>query len=122
MWFGVPLAWPGVAREPRGDGARRGRRWPFARAGRCRAAAKSRLADHTAKNAGILVLLAQGDAGGREEVIEKDQQDGVDEAGALAAAPRGHAQGNADQHEHQAGCGIGKAVVQLDEESLGSGP
>ena len=70
------------------------------------------------KEGGKLVLPAQGDAGGGEQVIEEDQQNGEDKAGALAAAPRGHAQRNAHQHQHQAGGGIGKAVVQFDQEAL----
>ena len=82
-------------------------------------AAKSRLARPDRDERRAACSGGQRDAGVGEDVVEKDQQNGEDEAGALAAAPRGHAQRNAHQHQHQAGGGIGEAVVQLDEEALG---
>ena len=56
-----------------------------------------------------------------KEVVEEDEQDCVDEAGALAAAPRGDTQRNAHQHQHETGCRKRNAGVQLNEEALGVG-
>ena len=71
---------------------------------------------------GDLVLPAQRDAGIGKQVVDEDQQNGKDEAGALAAAPRGHAQRNAHQHQHQAGRGIGKRLCNSIRNRLASGP
>src|ERR1035441_4571748 len=67
------------------------------------------------------VLTAQGGADQGNRVIDDNQRNGSHHGGALAASPRGHTQRNAHQHQHQAGHGVGEAVVQLDQESPGVG-
>ncbi len=66
-----------------------------------------------------LALAGEGDADGREEVVDEDEQDGEDEAGGLAAALGGEAEGDADEHEDEAGEGVGEALVELD--AVGAG-
>ena len=61
-----------------------------------------------------LALPRERDAGEREEVVDEDQRDGGDEAGAFAAAPGGEPERNADQHEDKAGSREGEAFVELD--------
>ena len=64
---------------------------------------------------GKLVLSGESRSGRRQEVVDEDQGDGEDESCALAAAPGGESEGNADEHEDEAGGGIGEALMQLDE-------
>src|ERR1700728_3516964 len=63
---------------------------------------------------GKLVLAREGGAGGRKEVVDEDEADGEHETGALAAAPRGDAERDADEHQDQAGRGIGEALFEFN--------
>ena len=58
----------------------------------------------------------------REEVVDEDEKDGEDEAGGLAAALGGEAERDADEHEDEAGEGIGEALVELDAIDAGGRP
>ncbi len=63
-------------------------------------------------------MTAQGVADQRQRVIGNDQRQRGHHGGALAAPARGDAQRDAHQHEYQAGCRIGKTLVDLQQESL----
>ncbi len=69
---------------------------------------------HSGKD-GNLALARQRNADDREEVVDENQSNGYHKAGALAAAPRCHAEGNTDQHQNQAGSGVRVSLVQFDE-------
>ena len=53
-----------------------------------------------------LALAGEGDAHRGEEVVDEDEAEGCDEAGAFAAALGGEAEGDADQHKDETGGGV----------------
>ena len=61
-------------------------------------------------------MPGQGDANERKRVIDDHQRKGSHPGGTLAAAPRCHAQGNGDQHQHQASRRIRESLLQLNLE------
>ena len=65
-----------------------------------------------------LSCRAMADAGERKNVIKQHEQQGEDQARTLSASPRGDSERHANQQENQAGCWIGKARLQFENESL----
>ncbi len=66
-----------------------------------------------------LAVAGEGYSDGREEVVDKDEKDGEDEAGGFASALGGEAEGYADEHKDEAGEGIGESLVELDAVDAG---
>ena len=64
---------------------------------------------------GEFSFLAPGDAEVGEQVVDEDEQKGVDEGHALAAASGSRAERDADEHEDEARGGVGEAAVEFDE-------
>ena len=64
---------------------------------------------------GQFFLSGQGGSGGRQEVVDEDQQHREDEARSFAATPGSEAQGDADEHEDEAGRGKREPLLQFDE-------